>query len=321
MIKRLATVLPVPDAVRAAAHARARFAAAQQPVRGILLVCLAILLFSGIDVTAKYLVTTAEIPVAQVVWIRFIGQAAAILMALGVFAVPRLLRTRQLGFQIVRSGLLLASTLCNFLAIRYLRLDQAVTIQFLAPLMVALLAGPLLGEWVGWRRMVAIGVGFCGVLIAVRPGFVAFDPAFIFAFGTVAAYALFQLTTRYLAPYDAPEVTLFYSLLLGAFLMAPMAIMDWVWPSSTLVWVLVISLGIWGAAGHGIFIMAYRHADAATLAPFIYLSLITHTTGGYFIFGHVPDAWTIAGAAVIVGSGLYILWRERVKARDAARLV
>jgi drug/metabolite transporter (DMT)-like permease len=303
------------------ATTRENFAASQKPVRGITLVCVAVVLFSGIDATAKYLVTTAELPVAQVVWIRFIGQAAAILTAMGLFAVPRLLRTQQLGFQLVRSGLLLASTLCNFLAIRYLRLDQAVTIQFLAPLMVALLAGPLLGEWVGWRRLLAIGVGFCGVLIAVRPGFTDFDPAFIFAFGTVAAYALFQLTTRYLAPYDPPEVTLFYSLILGAVLMAPMAIMDWVWPTSALVWVLVITLGIWGAAGHGIFIMAYRHADAATLAPFIYLSLITHTSLGYLIFGHIPDAWTMAGAVVIVGSGLYILWRERVKAKVAVTLV
>jgi drug/metabolite transporter (DMT)-like permease len=285
-------------------------------VTGILLVCIATVLFSGIDTTAKYLVSVVEMPVSQVVWIRFLGQFGAIILAFGLFSVPRLLKTKRIGFQIVRSGLLLASTLCNFLAIRYLRLDQAVTIQFLAPLMVALLAGPLLGEWVGWRRLVAIGVGFCGVLIAVRPGFQSFEPAFIFAFATVACYALFQLFTRFLAPYDPPEVTLFYSLLLGAVLMAPMAIADWVWPQTPLVWVLVITLGIWGAAGHGIFIMAYRHADASTLAPFIYLSLITHTSAGYFVFGHVPDAWTMAGAVVIVGSGLYILWRERVTAKE-----
>lgn len=286
------------------------------PVTGILLVCLATVLFSGIDVTAKYLVSVIELPVSQVVWIRFLGQFGAIIAAFGLFSVPRLLRSKRLGFQMVRSGLLLASTLCNFLAIRYLRLDQAVTIQFLAPLMVALLAGPLLGEWVGWRRLVAIGVGFCGVLIAVRPGYTTFEPAFAFAFMTVACYALFQLFTRFLAPYDPPEVTLFLSLMLGAFLMAPMAIADWVWPTGSLQWFLVITLGIWGAAGHGIFIMAYRHAGAAVLAPFIYLSLITHTTAGYVVFGQVPDVWTMAGAVVIVGSGLYILWRERMTAKE-----
>lgn len=289
---------------------------ATNPVTGIALVSIAIVLFSGIDTTAKYLVSTVEMPVSQVVWIRFLGQFGAIVLAFGLFSVPRLMRSKRLGFQMVRSGLLLASTLCNFLAIRYLRLDQAVTIQFLAPLLVALLAGPLLGEWVGWRRLMAIGVGFCGVLIAVRPGFTAFEPAFIFAFMTVACYALFQLFTRFLAPHDPPEVTLFLSLLLGAVLMAPMAIADWVWPSGTLQWFLVITLGIWGAAGHGIFIMAYKHAEASVLAPFIYLSLITHTTAGYLVFGHLPDGWTLAGAVVIVGSGMYILWRERLKSKE-----
>jgi drug/metabolite transporter (DMT)-like permease len=307
--------------VQKAATATAPLASAERekptnPVTGILLVCVATVLFSGIDTTAKYLVSVVELPVSQVVWIRFLGQFGAIILAFGFFSVPRLLRSKRLGFQLVRSGLLLASTLCNFLAIRYLRLDQAVTIQFLAPLMVALLAGPLLGEWVGWRRLLAIGVGFIGVLIAVRPGFTTFEPAFIFAFMTVICYAMFQLFTRFLAPYDPPEVTLFLSLMLGAFLMAPMAIADWVWPTGQLQWFLVISLGIWGAAGHGIFIMAYRHAGAAVLAPFIYLSLITHTTAGYLVFGHVPDAWTMAGAVVIVGSGLYILWREKVTAKE-----
>lgn len=285
-------------------------------MRGIVLVCIAIVMFSCIDATAKYLISISDMPVSQVVWIRFLGQFGGIILAFGLFSVPRLIRTKRPGFQFVRSGLLLASTLCNFLALRYLRLDQTVTIQFLAPLMVALLAGPLLGEWVGWRRMIAIGVGFCGVVIAVRPGFTTFEWGFVFAFATVACYALYQLFTRFLAPYDPPEVTLFHSLLLGAVLMAPMAIIDWVWPVGSLQWFLVISLGLWGAAGHGIFNAAYKYAGASVLAPFIYLSFITYTISGYMIFGHVPDAWTLVGAAVIVSSGLYIIWRERVAARQ-----
>jgi drug/metabolite transporter (DMT)-like permease len=166
--------------------------------------------------------------------------------------------------------------------------------------------------------LLAIGVGFSGVLVAVRPGFVAFEPAFLIAFCTVIAYACFQLSTRYLAPFDPPEVTLFYSLLMGAFLMAPFALMDWVWPATPLVWVLVLTIGVWGAIGHGIFIVAYRYADAATLAPFIYVSLITHGIAGYLVFDQVPDGWTLAGAAIIIASGLYILWREQVRAREAA---
>lgn len=286
-------------------------------LRGIALMCLAMVLFSGLDTTAKYLVTTSGMPTLQVVWIRFLGQFAAIILAFGVFAVPRLLRTAKPKHQAFRSLLLLAATVLNFFAIKSLRLDQTVTVSFLAPLLVAFLAGPLLGEWVGWRRMMAIGVGFLGVLVAVRPGIATFEPAFLFAFATVFAFAAFQLCTRYLAAYDPPEVTLFWSLLAGVFAMAPFALQDWVWPESAFVWGLIASLGLWAALGHGIFILAYRHADAGTLAPYNYVSLITYALGGYLVFGQVPDAWTLAGAAIIISSGLYVIWREQVRARES----
>jgi drug/metabolite transporter (DMT)-like permease len=213
---------------------------------------------------------------------------------------------------------MLFSTLLNFLALRHLRLDQTQTVYFLAPLLVALLAGPFLGEWVGWRRMVAICVGFLGILVVVRPGVATFEPALIFAFGSMLCYAGFMLLTRYLATYDAPEVTLFYSLLAGTFAMAPFAIVDWVWPTEVRVWLLLASMGFWGGLGHYIFIIAYRHAPASTLAPFVYLGLISHTAGGYLVFGHVPDLWTVAGAAIVISSGIYLVHRERVT--GAARI-
>ena len=285
-------------------------------LRGIGLMCLAMALFTALDTTAKYLVTTAGLPTLQVVWLRFLGQFAAIVLAFGLFAVPRLLRTTKPKHQAVRSLLLLTATVLNFFAIKSLRLDQTVTVSFLAPLLVALLAGPVLGEWIGWRRMLAIGVGFLGVLVAVRPGVATFEPAFVFAFGTVFAYASFQLLTRYLAAYDPPEVTLFWSLLAGVFAMAPFALQDWVWPSSPVVWALIASLGLWAALGHGIFILAFRHADAGTLAPYNYVSLITYMLGGYLVFGQVPDGWTLGGAAIIIASGLYVIWREQVRARE-----
>lgn len=285
-------------------------------LRGIALMCAAVCLFSGIDITAKYLVTRSGLPTMQVVWIRFVGQFAVMIVALGLFAVPRLLKTAKPGHQATRSVFLLASTVLNFLAIKTLRLDQAVTVSFLTPLTVALLAGPMLGEWVGWRRLLAIGVGFCGVLVAVRPGASSFEPAFLFAFGTVVAYAGFQLITRYLAAYDPPEVTLFWSLLAGAIGMAPFALADWVAPADAKVWLLFVCLGLFAAVGHGIFILAFRSAEAGTLAPFIYVSMVSHVAGGYFVFGQVPDAWTLAGAAIIIASGLYVLWREQVRARE-----
>ena len=127
---------------------------------------------------------------------------------------------------------MVSTTACNFLALRHLRLDQTVSVAFLAPLIVALLAGPFLGEWVGWRRLVAIFVGFIGVLIVVHPGIGGLHPAFAYAFGGMLAYAFFMLLTRYLAAHDAPLVMLFYSILLGTFALAPFAIWQWVWPQT-----------------------------------------------------------------------------------------
>ena len=169
--------------------------AASRPLVAIGLMCLAWAVFACLDTTAKYFGTMTDIPIAQVVWVRFLGQLGTMVAVLGLVAVPDLVRTRKLGVQIGRSFLLLASTGCNFLALRHLRLDQATTINFLAPLTVALLAGPLLGEWIGWRRGVAIAIGFCGALIAIRPGFANVHPAVLWAFGTMLSFALFGIVT------------------------------------------------------------------------------------------------------------------------------
>ncbi len=278
--------------------------------------CIALALFSCLDTTAKYMATVVQLPVAQVVWLRFVSQLALIVFVAGAVALPRLLVTRRPRHQILRSTLMLFSTLLNFLALRELRLDQTQTVYFLAPFVVALLSGPFLGEWVGWRRMLAILVGFSGILVVVRPGLTAFEPALILAFGSMLCYAGFMLLTRYLATFDAPEVTLLYSLLAGTFFMGPLALVDWVWPADALTWALLISMGFWGGLGHYIFIIAYRHAPASTLAPFIYLGLITHTAGGYLVFGQVPDQWTLLGAGIVSASGIYLLHRERLIHRE-----
>jgi drug/metabolite transporter (DMT)-like permease len=298
--------------------AEATDAARSQPLRAIGLMCLAWVFFSCIDATAKYLATRGGLPLIQVVWVRFVGQLAAMILVLGLIALPRLIAAQRPGLQLVRSLLLLASTVLNFMAIKTLRLDQTIAIQFLTPLTVALLAGPILGEWVGWRRMLAVLVGFAGILVAVRPGFVTFEMGLAFSFGSMFAYAFFSLITRHLATHDSVETTLFYSLIAGTVLTAPFAFAEWVWPSSTLIWSLVATIGLWAGAGHFLFILAHRYAPASTIAPFIYVALITHSTFGYLVFGQVPDAWTLAGAGIVIASGLYLLHRERVRARDIA---
>lgn len=292
--------------------------ATSRPLRAIGLMCVAWALFACLDTTAKYLGTVTDLPAAQVIWMRFLGQFIAMIATLGFLAVPALLRTRRLKAQLIRSFLLLGSTACNFLALRHLRLDQTTTVGFLTPLVVALLAGPFLGEWIGWRRSIAIVVGFAGIVIALRPGIAAIHPAFLFAFASMLCYAVFSLVTRYLAPFDRAEVTLFYSLMAGTLIVAPFALSAWVWPDNGFIWVLLLSMGVYGGLGHYLFILAHRHAPASTVAPFLYISLLTHSAAGFLVFGQTPDAWTVSGALIVILSGLYLLQRERITVRAAA---
>jgi drug/metabolite transporter (DMT)-like permease len=281
-------------------------------LKAIGLMCVAVTLFAGLDTSAKYLATRAELPVVELVWVRFLGQFLIMLTLLSALPLKALLGTRKLTLELVRSFLMVSTTAFNFLALQYLRLDQTITVVFLAPLVVALLAGPMLGEWVGWRRLIAILVGFLGILIVVRPGVASLHPAFGFAFGAMLAYALFMLLTRHLAAYDGPIAMLFFSILLGTFALAPFAIWQWVWPTTTLQWLLLPLLGILGGTGHYLFIHAYRLAPASTIAPFLYLQLLSMVGFGYIVFNDLPDVWTLAGSAVIIGSGIYLIHRERV---------
>lgn len=280
--------------------------------KAIALVIVAVTFFTFLDGTAKYLVSVEKLPVNQVVWMRFFCQFLFIVLAVGLVRIPRMLRTHKLKHQIFRSVLMLLATACNILALRHLRLDQTTTINFLAPLTVALLAGPLLGEWVGWRRMIAIMVGFAGVVVAIRPGVAAFHPAFLLSLGCMLAYSCFTLTTRYLAAYDASDITLFYSMLAGTIAMAPLGIVDWVWPSSVTAWVVMLSLGAWAGIGHYVFIVAHRWAPASLISPFLYVQLLSVTAFGYLVFGDLPDVWTLTGSGIIVASGIYLLHRERI---------
>jgi drug/metabolite transporter (DMT)-like permease len=295
------------ERVRGRAHA-----GASDRLKAVGLMCMALVLFSGLDTSAKYLAATAGLPIAQIVWVRFAGQFLLMLSFLSALPLATLLATRKPGWELVRSVLMASTTAFNFLALQHLRLDQTVTVVFLAPLVVALLAGPLLGEWVGWRRLMAILVGFLGILIVVRPGLGGLHHAFLYAFGAMLAYALFMLLTRYLAAYDKPLAMLFYSILVGTFALAPFALWQWVWPESIGQWLLLAALGMLGGTGHYLLIHAYRLAPASIVSPFLYMQLLSMVAFGYAAFGDVPDFWTIAGAAVIIGSGIYLIHRERV---------
>jgi drug/metabolite transporter (DMT)-like permease len=235
---------------------------------------------------------------------------------LGPGAIPGLFRTKRLGLQLTRSFLMVACTACNFIAVHYLRLDQTVAIAFLAPLVVAALAGPVLGEYVGWHRSLTVITGFLGIPIVVRPGFAEIHPAFAASLFAMLAYAIFMLVTRKLAGVDPHLVTLFYALLAGVVGGAFFAIPVWVWPASAFECLLLLSLGAFGGFGHYMLI-AYGLAPASSVSPFLYFQLLSMLAFGYIVFGDTPNHWSLIGSAVVIASGLYLVHRERVAHRES----
>jgi len=278
---------------------------------GIALMCGAVGCFAFLDATAKYL--GRHIDVIEVVWARYTFGFLLALAWSNPINRPGLMRTTRPGLQIGRSALLLGSTMLNFFAIKYLQLDQALTITFSTPFLVAALSGPVLGEWVGPRRWAAIAVGFLGVLVVTRPGFSAIHPAALLSAGGALCYAAYALSTRILARSDSSQTTLFYSNLVGAVVMLPAVAIVWTPPDGVLIGVLMLATGALASIGHYLLILAHRLAPASVLSPFIYSQLAWTVALGYAVFGDVPNRWTMAGAAIVIASGLYLLHRERVR--------
>ena len=181
------------------------------------------------------------------------------------FARPGLLRTRRPGLQIVRSMLMLGSTGFNFYAVKYLQLDQTTSIGFATPFLVAVLSGPMLGEWVGWRRWVAISVGFCGVLLVARPGFGGIHPAALLSVAAVLCYGFYFITTRIVSRFDSSETTLFYSNIVGVVAMSCLAPFVWTMPQSWHLFALMVAIGAFGTIGHYLLIIAHRMAPPSVL--------------------------------------------------------
>ncbi len=271
--------------------------------------CGAVACFAFLDSTAKYL--SPYMATLQIVWARYTGAFLVALVLVNPVMRPRLVITSRPALQIARSVLLLGSTLLNFLALRYLQLDEALSIMFSAPFLVAILAGPMLGEHLGWRRWAAIGVGFTGVLLVTRPGFGGIHPAALLCLVSALCYAFYSISTRVLSRTDSNETTLFYSNLVGAAVMMPVVPFFWTTPNDPLVIALMMVTGVFGTLGHYLLIAGHRLAPASVLSPFIYTQLVWVIALGYSVFGDVPNHWTLAGAATVVASGLYLLHRER----------
>jgi drug/metabolite transporter (DMT)-like permease len=150
------------------------------------------------------------------------------------------------------------------------------------------------------------------VLVVLRPGAGTFQPAALLSLSAALCYALYSITTRMLARTDPNDTTLFYSNVVGAVALLPVVPFVWTTPTDPLVIALMVASGAIGSGGHYLLIAAHRLAPAAVLAPFIYTEIVLVTVSGFLVFGDVPNRFTLAGAGIVVASGLYLLHRERL---------
>lgn len=273
---------------------------------GIVLVSLATLCFAVLDTAAKWLVLT--LPVVQVVWLRFLTHV----VLMGALLAPRsgaeLVRVRSLRLQVLRGAMLVSMTGLNFWALQYLQLAETGALQFSVPILIALLSAWWLGERLDARRWLAVIAGFAGVLLVIRPGTQAFHPAILLSALNALVYASFNLLTRRMAATETAESMQWVSACVACVLMAPFALAQWQWPDGPGTWALIALTGLTGGLGHLFVARAHRHASAALLGPFLYQQIVYMTLGGWLVFGQVPDLFVVAGALVVVASGLYLLW-------------
>ncbi len=282
-----------------------------RPHFGISLMLCAWLLFSFVDTSAKWLALIGFVAF-QLAFMRYFGH---FLISIAVIARGGLTRDRlqtgHAGQVITRALLLITATVSNFYALNFLPLTVISAIMFSSPVIVCFLSPHLLNEQIGPWRWFAILLGFAGVLVVIRPLGAEFHWAMLLALFNAFSLALYSIMTRKLAGVVATETMQVYMGALGSALLLPLAIWSWQWPADLLQWSLLISLGIFGWAGHQLLTNAHRFGSANTLMPYTYSFMIYLTFMSYLVFDHLPDGWTVLGALIIVISGLIIWKREQ----------
>jgi len=290
-----------------------------QPILGIVMMLAAYFCFSFIDTSAKWLALVG-LPALQLAFMRYLAHffISLFLIGRGGLSAERF-QSEKIGLVVLRAALLMGSTILNFIAIRYIPLTLTSTILFSAPIMLCALSWPLLGERVGRWRWFAILVGFCGILVAIRPFDESFHWAVFLSLAGAGCFAMYSILTRRLSGIVAIDTMQFYSGLVGTAALLPFAILEWQNPGTASDWMIMIGLGVFGWLGHQILTKAHSFAPASTLTPFAYSFILYLTVWSYFIFDHLPDRWTVLGAAIIISAGLFIWIREQKIAANTVR--
>ena len=277
------------------------------PLFGIGLMIIMTACFSSLDASAKYV--SNELPLLMVMWGRYFFHFIFITIFF-LRGEPRdIIFTKNLKLQILRSVLIFCAGVTFWSGLMYLPLADCTVIAFISPLLVTILSVFLLGEKFGFHRWGCVMIGLLGVIFVIRPGMGIAHWAVVLPLLSALFYAIILITTRVLGQRENVLTTLFYTSIGGLILSSIMVLFSWKAPS-LIQWLFLIWLGLLGAVGHFFMIKAFEKAPASLLAPFNYTSLIWATFLGFFLFGDLPDAWTIIGAIIIISSGLYLVKRE-----------
>lgn len=281
-------------------------------LRGIVLMLSGFFCLAACDVQAKFL--TDSFHAVQVVWFRQIGLALGVVVLI-LLRGPQMLRSRLPGLQITRGLTAVCSALCFVLAVSFVPLADVVAVTFIAPFIVTVLGAIFLREPVGIRRWVAVGIGFVGMLIVIRPGMGVFHPAIGFAVAAAGFFSTRQVLSRSLSGTDSVMTTVAYTSLTAISVVSLALPFVWTIPDEAWIWLIAIGLAITAALGEVLLIRALDIAQAVVVAPMHYSLIIWSTFYGYVVFSDLPDGWTLLGCGIIVASGLYTLHRERLAAR------
>ena len=264
------------------------------------------------DGFAKYL--SSDLPVLQITWARSFFTVAFTLPIMFFFFRKNLVWTDKPKLQLIRGLILLTANVCFFYSISIISLAKALTLAFIAPLIVTAFSPIFLGEKVGFRRWSAVIIGFIGSMVVIRPGFVEINLASLAALGTGVMYGFYLIITRKLSSSDNPLLTLLLTGVVGAIIIS--FVMPFVWIKPTLnQWSMMAAIGIFACVGHLFIILSLKYADASKLAPFSYFEIVTNIIIGYYFFSDFPDKWTFLGLFIIILSGIYISRRENIVKR------
>lgn len=288
---------------------------------GVVLMLAFCVLAPLLDVSAK--LASDTIPVGQIVTARFVVQGALMAPIILAMGITLRLSPRALGLICLRSVFLILSTFSFVAAISVMPVADALAIAFVEPFILLILGRLLFGDEVGPRRIAASCVGFAGALLVIQPSLAAFGYVALWPLGTAFFFAFYMLSTRQVAGFMHPVAMQFHTSWTGLLMCLPVMVLangtgwwqlDPVMPQGN-AWLWLFGVGFWAALSHMCMTYALKFAPSATLAPLHYLEIVAAVALGYWIFGDFPNALTWAGIAVITGSGLYIIYRERLSAR------